>query len=249
MKLTFHLRHKGITSLLSLLIWLCAGQLRAQSDEGQLRISVQLNPTFSWISSTSPEVDPSGGLLGFQTGLFGEYGITDRISLIGGLRLNVNYGGTLNYAKEGTFWPTAELTDESFRVIPANSDVIYRTQFVEIPIGLIYYTGPLGAGSGTRAYIESPSFSLLLSSRARGVAASVNSGAQNILDDIRFLNFGLGFGAGIIPDWIDGADVRIGLGYQTMFTDLINDGMFTDGQQEDSKAKLGVLSFKFTILL
>lgn len=222
--------------------------LRAQSEDGQIRFSVQLNPAYSWIRSSSADVEATGGTFGVQTGLFAEYGISDRISLVSGLRLNVGYGGALTYARAGTFWPTSDLTDESFRELPADVGINYRSQFIEIPVGFIYYTGELGS-AGMRAYVQSPTFSLLLSTRAKGEAPAVGTGSQNILDDVRFLNFGLGFGAGVIPNWIEGADVRLGLSYQTMFSDLLNDGTYSDGQREDSKAKLGVLSFNFVLLL
>ncbi len=218
----------------------------AQSDG--LHVGIQLNPTLSWFSTGDVVVAGDGSTFGMQLAAVVEYGLSDRLLLSSGLRFNIGYGGNILYNRGGTFWPKSDLSDEQFRNIPAGTSVTYGIQFVEIPIGLVYLTNELGAGQ-TRAYIESPSLSLILSTRARAEALLDGVPTQNVLDDVRFLNFGLGFGAGIIPDWIEGASTRIGLSYQTIFTDLLNDGTFEDGSVEESKAKLGLLSFKFVLML
>jgi len=237
-----------VTRLVALMICVASLHICATAQSSNLRAGVAVHPVLTWFSTSSPDVERAQSQFGMQLAAVVEYKLGERIYLSSGMRFNINYGGSLTYARGGTFWPKSDLSDERFRTLPAGSTIAYNIQFVEVPLGLVYYTGEIGAGS-TRAYIESPTLSLILSSRARGESLLQGTGDQNILDDVRFLNFGLGFGAGIIPDWLGGTDVKLGLSYQTIFTDTLNDGVYDDGSREDSKAKLGVLSFKFVVLL
>ncbi len=242
------IRYTKVTRLVAIVICVLSFGNVATAQSSNLRAGVAVHPALTWFSTGTPDIETTRSQFGLQFAAVVEYKLGERVYLSSGMRFNINYGGGLTYARGGTFWPKSDLSDEQFRTVPAGTTIDYNIQYVEVPLGLVYYTGEIGTGT-TRAYIESPTLSLILSSRARGEALLQGTGDQNILDDVRFLNFGLGFGAGIMPDWLGGTDVKLGLSYQTIFTDTLNDGVYEDGSREDSKAKLGVLSFKFVVLL
>lgn len=225
-----------LTAFLMLAVFFCSAQ-----DDSRIAFAIQINPALSWFNVDDSRIEPNGAKLGLQMGGMIEYEINDKIRLTTGFRFDVGFGGKLVYEEAGSFWLKSDLSDESLRNTGAGSELDYNIQYVEIPFGLIFRTNEFGA-SGFRAYVEPPTPTILISTKARGRVDG--SEDENILDDIRALNFGLSFGAGVTYAVIDGMDVQFGLSYTRSFSDNINKGQWANGEEEDSKAKLGILSFK-----
>ena len=235
---------KSVYSLLVLCLSL--GSLSAQGD---LRLGVQLSPTFSSLGTPNNLINSDGANLGVKLGLIAEYYFQENYSIHTGFGFHFNAGGTLNYDEQFTsvdIWRESlnEALTNPPSSLPGGSSFKYDIQILEVPLGLTLRTREFGY----LRYYARPSLHLGIVTGSKGSLA--NSGLIgsdekfNISEEVNAVNLGWSFGAGV--EYAISTDTRLigGIGYQGGFADLTKDNdtqVVRTGRQpaeDDSKGTL-----------
>ncbi len=130
-------------SVLLLLILLPAGLIAQRGDRPAMgpliKFGIHADPVISWFSSDMDSVRNDGARSGFNFGIslyryFGpNYAISTGINII-------SAGGRLVTRNTTTF----DLTTGIDPVVPANTPIVYKIQYLSIPIGLKLQTNQIG---------------------------------------------------------------------------------------------------------
>lgn len=211
--------------------------------------NVIIGPSISWISANNNKINSEGSKIAFKAHVQGEYWITDRYAITGGLGFSLTQGGGMEYLKGGDIWSSAELSDTAYHNLPKNTSLHYSMNFIEIPFGFKLRTNEFGA---FRFFVHAPEFSINLRTKARGdidAPGLPSSEDEDIRDMIHFFSLFYGFGLGteyrITPD----VTLTAGLRYFQSFTDLTDDsGFYSDGDKEDSKGILSSLDIRVGVI-
>ncbi|MBP7821623.1 MAG: outer membrane beta-barrel protein [Saprospiraceae bacterium] len=215
--------------------------LKAQ-DLDNLRIGFQLSPTMSWMRTNNTKITSQGSTFGFKIGIAGEYFFSKKeyYSLTAGLNLAMGQGGRLLYGYAGNFLPNSSLSESTLHALPIDSDIKYKLQYIEIPIGLKMRTNEIGY---LRYFAELPIFTLGFLTQGRGDITTVSTIAEseNIKPDIAPINLYWGVGGGAEYNLTSNTSLIAGLYFQQSILDITRNKNATkvvDGSnvKEDSKA-------------
>lgn len=135
-----NLKPAGIIMVLILFpAGLCAQRGDRPQTGPEITFGVHVDPVISWFSSDIDSVKNDGARSGFNFGIsayryFGpNYAISTGINLI-------SAGGRLKTSHATTF----DLTTGIDPVVPANTPVVYKIQYLSIPVGLKLQTNQIG---------------------------------------------------------------------------------------------------------
>ncbi len=224
---------------------LFATNIQAQ-DFSNLRLGIQVSPTFSWMSTNSNQITSSGTKLGLNLGFTGEYFFTENYSLVSGVSLLVNQGGGLEYSYAGNFLENTAAEDRPTSAIdisniPAESKISYSNQYIEIPVSIRLRTNEFGY---FRYFAEMPVFSLGFRTQSRAdISGTLTSDNENIAGDMNPVSFKWGLGGGVEYSVSQSLSLVGGIYYNSTLIDVIKDS--TD---DDSKATINSLTIKIAAL-
>ncbi len=230
--------------------------------QGDFRFGFQTSPSFSWMNTNDNTINGNGSNLGLKLGLVGEKYFQENYGFTFGLNFAFNHGGTLKYQGTGTYWPKS-ITNPDFVVLPANADLKFGLQYLEIPVTFRMRTQEFGY---VRYYLDIPSITLGILTQAKGdieatrningTTETLNTVDEDIRKDVNFLTMSLGMGGGL--EYSIGENISLigGLAFQTSFIDITkdNDTSYTTpsdlptAEKEDSKAKMNVLTIRIGVL-
>lgn len=246
---------------LSLLVVTLSFQfVTAQSDfdAENLRFGIQFSPSFSWISTNTNRINPSGTNLGMKLGMIAEYnfGSDNRYAFSTGLGFAFNSGGTLLHEFGGSYWNRADL-GPSLDTLPNGTKLKYGIQYLEIPAGLKMKFQP--ATSRDISFFVEPGIVIGFKTQARGeITASgvpVQDEKINIRREVNGINLSWGIGAGLEFQLSGNMSMVGGLGFQSGFTDItddngrvINDPRNPDGRRENSKGTVNNIVVKLGLM-
>lgn len=220
--------------------------------ENELRLGLQLSPTFSWLSTDDNLINGNGANVGLKLGVVSEYYFRENYAIVSGLNFAFNQGGTLRHVEGGNFWTKSDLSDLSLNDLPDGVNLKYHIQYLEIPFGLKLRTREFGY---LRYFAEIPLFSLGFRLQARGDVlgtASLDRERENIVEDVNLFNLTWGLGGGVQYSLSESMALVAGLIYRQGFTDITdNDAVKISGMEmtnEDSKAIIKSITLRIGLL-
>ncbi|MFK7810039.1 MAG: porin family protein [Saprospiraceae bacterium] len=227
----------------------------AQTD---YRFGFEVSPTVSWLRTDDNTIEGNGANLGLRLGVNGESYFAENYAFTFGLRFAFNQGGTLNHENGGDLWPTDALSDDVYRDLPADVNLKYGVQYVEIPLGFKMRTNDFGY---IKAYAELPQFILGIRTQGRGAieADLVNdTEKENIKDVVHPIVLSWGLGGGAEYTINENTSIIAGLYFQSGITDMTrNKGTSkivdtstasVTTEDENSKATLGSITLRLGVI-
>ena len=197
-------------------------------------------------------INGNGSNLGIKLGLLGDLSISESYSIMTGVNLAFNQGGTLLHDEGGDFWgntdPTGNIADSVFHNLPNGVNLKYGVQYVEIPIGLHLRTKQSGY---TRFFAEIPVFHFGFSTKARGdIEGAVALEDENINKEVNPLAISWGFGGGMEYFIGDGATLVGGVFYQSNFVDVTRNknAVKNSGEKEDSRGAINGITIRLGVM-
>lgn len=192
-------------------------------SQNDLRFGFQASPAITWMRSDSIKtVEGNGTNLAFKLGAIGEKYFRPNYAIVSGINFFFNSGGTLRYANvRKNFFPESAIDIDS---LAKGSNVHYRLQYVEIPLGL-----KMKGGSGEDSYLnffaEVPM--LTFGFRTKAVADVRETKVEgNIRKDTRGFTASWGLGGGVEYNISTSTALIGGIYYQQSFLDATkNDGV------------------------
>jgi hypothetical protein len=251
--------------LLCFLIGMSSISLFSQSEN--LRLGFQISPTISSLKSSDAGIQTKGANLGLILGAMGEYYLSDKIAITGGLNLSFHQGGKIIHEIGGNFFTNSELSDDVLNTgdmpLPNGVKLNYSLQTLEIPFGMKIRTRELGY---FRIFAELPTLNFIFVTQARAniEGAGVNVEKENIKKDVSFANFYLGAGIGGEYAISESTSFVFGIYYNGSVIDVTDNDAYkafpnpndrpgdpTDDyfrQEEDSKGSISRFTIKLGLL-
>lgn len=241
---------KGYILLIAIGVFL---QSKTYSQDFKFGFSVE--PTISWMTTSTPDVQSDGGNFGFRFGVIGENYFDDNFGITAGVRLGIGIGGSLKYRYGGRLLPESELTRqvESFRDnFPENTSINYNLSVLELPFSFKMRSNQIGY---LNYFAEFPIISLGLLTNAKGdiVSSTVNAEDENVIKDVTSIFLSWGVGAGLEYELSAGTSLIVGLYYLSSLSDLTTDDAVVNipldsgeivQEQEESKGILRNISLR-----
>lgn len=136
MKIVKTFRYRSIKILLLILIFIASNEVIFAQQK--ISFGVHADPVISWFSSDNKEIKNDGARAGFNFGLnFNKY-FTPNYSFSTGISI-INAGGRLT-SSETTVMEFTNFTSS----VPAGEPIIYKIQYLSIPLGLKLQTNQIG---------------------------------------------------------------------------------------------------------
>lgn len=212
--------------------------------QGDIRLGFQASPVISWMTTNDNSITGAGSNVGFKLGLIAENYFQENYAITSGIGLVFNQGGTLNHEQGGNFFPTSELSDTTYNMLPNDVNITYNLQMLEIPIGIKLRTNEIGF---FRYYGEIP-FLIHLRTQARGKFQDTSK--ENITKDTGIVNVSWGLGGGVEYGITDSTSAIAGIYFHNGLLDMTanKNTKLIDGGEEDSKAIINALTIRLGVL-
>ncbi|PLX11265.1 MAG: PorT family protein [Marinilabiliales bacterium] len=195
-----------------------------------LRFTVFVDPKFSWMKSDYNSIDNDGSKFGVNIGLNVDKFFADNYAIMTGISID-NTGGNLNFENVKTL-----KTGSGNEDLPAGSSILYKLQYIDIPLGLKLKTNEIGYWT----FFTHLGLNGGINIKATAEVDGYELQNENISDEVRLFNLGYFIGAGTEYSIGGNAALVVGLTYTNGFIDI------TDGG--DSKVTLGNLAIRVGVL-
>lgn len=212
------------------------------------QLNVMTGPSITWMRANKNIIQGSESMFSYKAHLTGEYWMTDRYALTGGLGFSLFSGGTLEFEKGGDLLKEAELSDSVYHHLAPHTQIHYKMNFLDIPVGLKIRTGEF---HGYRLFLQAPEIIFGIRTKARAKIASAGlpyTEDEDIRNSISFLTLFYGIHVGMEKNISDDLALLMGIRFVQSFTDMTSDeGRYDDGSHENSKGILTGLDFRIGI--
>ena len=196
------------TIFLFLIVFFSVQTLKAQ----EYRFGVYAAPLISWFKTDIDEVKNKGARAGFILGISAERHLTDNWHFSTGFAF-INSSARLVSSIPSYF------RFSTTSIVPAGDPVIYRIQYISIPVGIKIKTSEVGYLTYFAEFGLDPKVVV----RGRADIPSINIKGGNAMDEIRRFNFGYHLNGGVDYS-IDGStSLILGLGYESNIFDTTKD--------------------------
>ena len=222
------LRKKKILSFLTIL--LISGRMIFTQD---YRFGIYASPVISWFNTDISEVRNEGSRAGFNFCATAERYFSDNYALAAGISI-INSGGRLVSSSASTFRFTSFTS-----VVAAGNAIVYRIQYLAIPVGLKVKTNEIGV----LAYFGDLGLDPKMVIRGRVDIPSIDIKGQKAMTEISRFNMGYHITGGIDYSLDGTTSLILGLGFENNFFDVTKD----IGDQKDDRASHKFLKFIFGI--
>ena len=171
-----------------------------------LRFSIIGDTQISWMVPDKGTISGEGPVVGINAGMGMDKYFAENYAFTLGLTIS-NLGGKLNYP---------DLMVYQDKTIPAHSTIIYKLQYISIPLGLKFKTNEIGYAT----YFANLGLNPMFNIRARVSDSEGITDMDNISEDINpvninyFINLGIQYSLGGTTALIGG------LGYSSGFADV-----------------------------
>jgi hypothetical protein len=225
--LQFFLSQKGKIILFSLLT-ICSTHI--SNGQGKISFGVHADPVISWFKSDVKETKNDGARPGFNFGLtFNKYFSTN-YSFSTGISI-VSGGGKLI----STDTIVMEFTNSSSTVIAGNP-VVYKIQYLAIPVGLKLETNQIGYITFFTDLGLDPK--IVIGGKAD--IPSLDISGENAMNELNTFNLSYHITAGIEYSLGGSTALVFGLNFDNNFLDITSD----NGNQPNDKVSHKLLSFR-----
>ncbi len=193
-----------------------------------LKLGIVVTPHISWLSSEDRISEREGVRVGFGFGMAGNYYFSEHYAFSFGINLNNFTGGKLRYTEAVKF----EADDSVFDMDP-KTEVLYKLQYLEIPLGFKLNTNKIGYFSYFGQFGFAPGFIL----NARG--KSTNSYFENVKinNEVAMFNLPYFIGAGA-EYYLGGSEKSSAITFGVIYKKGINDLTKTDTDRKSDKVLL-----------
>ncbi|MCC6723088.1 MAG: PorT family protein [Saprospiraceae bacterium] len=207
----------------------------AFAQDSDLRLGFQVSPTFSWMTTDDENIGNNGSNLGLKLGARGEVFFRDKYAFIIGLGFGFNQGGQLLHKEFAPVWERSTIPSGVIYPFPADTDLRYKLQYLEIPFGLKFRTGEIGY---LRYYAEVPVITLGFRTQSKGqiTYSNIDEEIKDIKKEVIPIALSWGVGGGIEYSVNESTALIAGLNFQKGFTDVTKN---YDGA--DSKATINAI--------
>jgi hypothetical protein len=182
------------------------------SSAQKLRFGVFVDPLISYLRTDVSKIEPDGGRLGVNFGLMMDNFFAEHYAFSSGISLRT-MGGTLNYIQGKNEFHT---NSDTITMLPHNTSVKYKLQYLHIPIALKLRTTEIGYFT----YYADLGLDPMVNVKA---SADINSlGEKNIGvgDEIRPFYMAYHIGAGFEYKIVGNTALVIGVTYMNGFSDI-----------------------------
>ena len=194
-----------------LILFLSVSSVFAQG----MKFGIHFDPTIVWLQSDVKNVTPFGSHIGFNFGLLADYYFAENYAFATGVSL-FNTGGKLKY-EDGISLEGKRGTE----VINPGESVMYRIQYVKIPLALKFKTHRIGRV----VYSANLGFDPMI--RATGRIDHNNNVKIDVKDEIKPFNAGWHFGGGISYSLGGETAIFFGLSYMNTFGNMVESEDYT----------------------
>jgi hypothetical protein len=173
------------------------------------RYGVYATPVISWFKTDIEEVKNQGARAGFIFGISVERGLTD----------NWYFNSRLAYTNSSARLKNINPTLFNDRVVAAGQPVIYRLQYLSVPVGIKIKTNETGYLTYFAEFGLDPK--VVISGRAD--IPSINIKGESAMKEIKRFNAGYHLDGGI--DYSTNSDISLilGLGFESNIFDITKD--------------------------
>lgn len=197
----------------------------------EIKISAHADPLISWFSTNKESIKNEGARAGFDFGISIRKYFSPNFALSTGISLE-SAGGRL-VSSEITEMKLPNLTAT---ILPGNP-VVYRVQYLAIPIGIKLQTNPKGAITLFSDLGLDPK----VIAGGRADIPSLDISRESALEELRTFNLAYHIQAGIEYSLGGTNAMVLGLGFANNFLDLTKD----PGEQTYDKVTHKILKFSF----
>lgn len=219
----------GLSLTAIVLFLLLPNSTKAQS----MQFSLHVDPLLGWFSSDTRETVNMGVRPGFSVGLSFDRYFAQNYAFSTGLFL-VNAAGRLSYSD------TIDLEfKNSIMELNANENIIYKIQYLSVPLGLKLKTNQIGYITLFTNVGLDPK--VVIGAKADIPYANIED--ENITEELNMFNLGYHLAAGAEYSFGGSTALIFGLSYENNFFDITKDN---EGQPVD-KIRLNLLRFMLGI--
>jgi opacity protein-like surface antigen len=197
------------------------------------RYGVYATPVISWFKTDIEEVKNQGARAGFIFGISAERQLTDNWHFNTGLAF-INSSARLK-SVNATYFRFPSHT----AVVAAGEPVIYRIQYISVPVGIKIKTSEIGYLTYFAEFGLDPKVVV----RSRADIPSINIKGENAVNEIRRFNVGYHLDGGVDYSIDENISLILGLGYESNILDITKDN---DNQATDRTSQK-LLKFIFGI--
>ena len=195
----------------------------------KVRFGIVASPQLSWIKPDLTKVNKAGARFGLNFGLNIDYFFAKNYAIHTGLTIN-NTGGKLKFTDPITF----VTTDSTFNMA-ADSEIKYKLQYIDVPLGFKFKTKQIGYFTYTGQFGLTGQINV--AARADNDAYDIND--AGVSDEIGLFSVGYHIGGGIEYSLGGSTAVTAGILFTNGFIDITK-----DEQKVDDKSVLNSVAFK-----
>jgi hypothetical protein len=219
--------------LLTFLLFMFFTVIPRNGLNAQQKISfgIHADPVISWFSSDNKVIKNEGARPGFNFGLtFNKY-FTPNYSFSTGISL-LNAGGRL---------VSDSITILAFttQTVPAGKPVVYKIQYLAIPLGLKLQTNQIGY----LTFFTDLGLDPKIVVGGKADIPSINISGENAISELRMINLSYHITAGIEYSLGGTTAMVLGLNFDNNFLDITKD----NGTQPVDKVSHKILSFRIGV--
>jgi hypothetical protein len=225
----FNILNKRALIALCLVLFIISGNLFAQ----KLRFGVFADPVIGWFSSDTHDTQSKGARAGFNFGFtFNKY-FTDNYAFSTGVNI-LNAGGQVTNSV-----PIEMQFNNMVASVPAGESVIYRIQYLSVPLGLKFNTNQIGYVSFFTDLGLDPK--VVIGGKAD--IPSLEIIKENALEELRQFNLSYHITGGVEYSIGGTTSLVFGLGFDNNFLDATKE----NGTQPIDKISHKIIKFQFGI--
>jgi hypothetical protein len=199
----------------------------------KLKFGVFADPVISWFSSDTHDTQSKGARAGFNFGVtFNKY-FTDNYAFSTGINI-LNAGGQISNSI-----PVEMQFKNMVASVPAGESVIYKIQYLSVPLGLKFNTNQIGYISFFTDLGIDPK--VVIGGKAD--IPSLEISGENAMDELRQFNLSYHITAGAEYSIGGTTSLVFGLGFDNNFLDATKD----NGSQPIDKISHKIIKFQFGI--
>jgi hypothetical protein len=171
-----------------------------------LRFSIVGDPQISWMVPDKGGISREGSVIGLNAGMGMDIFFAENYAFSTGLTIS-NLGGKLSYTDPIVYHA---------KTIPAHSTIIYKLQYLSVPLGLKFKTNEIGYAT----YFANLGLNPMINIRARASDSEGITDLDNISENINRFNINYFITLGVQYS-LGGSFALIGgLGYSSGFADV-----------------------------
>lgn len=182
----------------------------------EYRFGIFADPQISWLKTDSKKIESDGIRTNFNVGMAMEKYFAKRYAFLTGISMN-GVGGQLNYKVATTIH-----TSDGDKQITAGTGVLYKMQYVSVPLALKFCTNEIGPFT-YYAHIGMTNHFLV---KAKADIDKINVSGENVKDEVNFYTASYQIGAGIEYSLGGSAALQFGLTYSNGIIDVLKSSEF-----------------------